>query len=401
MAQLEALADRMRDAQADRAARLAQARAALHQSAAYDVARRAAEAQGRFVFPYADPMEDPHARHPRPDAPSDYGVIAADGSHIDVDRHLPVRCFLINIGLCRLVYGAAPGARLDHAARLYTEPHELSIADPESPLNSYALEGPLLGIKRTVDEVAALADAVEDAPADLPLLLLVDGSLVLWPLGGEGPPPGRFPAYVRNALLEEGFLRSLERLRQAATQRTVVPAAYVSLPGSREVAGALRLALCPHDPVGDCGRHCRAIAAGHRACDDVHGFSDRDLYADSLAPGERTALFASRASVVRDHYGPHRIRFFYVNVGEEIARVEVPAWIADDPRLVGLVHALVWEQCRLGDGYPVALQEAHEQAVLSGADRDGFRHVLELALEGQRLPVFTSEKQRSKRLRGV
>ena len=262
MAQIEALAGRMRDAQTARAARLFQARDALAQSTAYSVAERAGEAHGRFVFPYADPLEDPHQRHPRPDVPTDYGVIAADGSHIDVDRHLPVRCFLINIGLCRLVYGAQPGAQLDHAARLYTEPEELSIVDPESPLNSYALEGPLLGIKRTVDEVAALADAVEEAPADLPLLLLVDGSLVLWPLGGEGPPPGRFPDYVRRVLLEQGFLRSLERLRQAARARTIVLAAYISLPGSREVAGALRLALCPHDPVGDCGRHCRAVQAG-------------------------------------------------------------------------------------------------------------------------------------------
>ena len=402
MAQIEALAGRMRNVQAERAARLSEARSALAQSTAYILAQRAGEAQGRFVFPYADPLDDPARRHPRPDVPTDYTVIAADGSHIDVDRHLPVRCFLINIGLCRLVYGGEPGAHPDHTARLYTEPEELSIVDPESPLNSYALEGPLLGIKRTVDEVAALADAVEDAPADLPLLLLVDGSLVLWPLGGEGPPPGRFPAYVRSVLLEQGFLRSMERLRQVAKARTVVPAAYISLPGSREVAGALRLALCPHTPVGDCGRHCRAIAAGQRGCDAVHGFSDRELYAESLVPGERTALFASRASVVRDHYGDHhRIRFFYLNVGEEMARVEVPAWVADDPRLVDLVHGLLLEQCRLGDGYPVALQEAHEQAVLTGADREGFRHVLELALEGQRLPVFTSEKQRSKRLRGV
>ena len=401
MAQIEALAGRMRDAQVERATRLSEARAALAQSTAYTLKQRAGEAQGRFVFPHADPLDDPARRYPRPDVPTDYGVIAADGSHIDVDRHLPVRCFLINIGLCRLVYGAQPGAQLDHAAQLYTEPEELSIVDPESPLNSYALEGPLLGIKRTVDEVAALADAVEDAPSDLPLLLLVDGSLVLWPLGGEGPPPGRFPAYVRRVLLEEGFLRSMERLRQAAMGRTILPAAYISLPGSREVAGALRLSLCPHDPVGDCGRHCQAIQAGKRRCDTVHGFSDRELYAESLAPGERTALFASRTPVVRDHYGPHEVRFFYLNVGEEMARVEIPAWVAEDPRLVDLVHGLLLEQCRLGDGYPVALQEAHEQAVLTGADREGFRHVLELALEGRRLPVFTSEKQRSKRLRGV
>ena len=32
--------------------------------------------------------------------PSDYSVLAADGSHIDADRHYSVHCFLINDG-CR------------------------------------------------------------------------------------------------------------------------------------------------------------------------------------------------------------------------------------------------------------------------------------------------------------
>ena len=148
----------------------------------------------------------------------------------------------------------------------------------------------------------------------------------------RAPRPAGSPTTSAGRCWRRAFCARWRRLRQAAMQRTVVPAAYISLPGSREVAGALRLPLCPHDPVGDCGRHCRAIAAGQRGCDAVHGFTDRELYADSLAPGERSALFASRASVVRDHYGPHAVRFFYVNVGEEIARIEVPAWVADDPQ---------------------------------------------------------------------
>ena len=37
-------------------------------------------------------------------APRDFSVISVDGSHIDVDRHIPVRCFLINLGSCYIRY---------------------------------------------------------------------------------------------------------------------------------------------------------------------------------------------------------------------------------------------------------------------------------------------------------
>jgi NurA-like 5'-3' nuclease len=104
---------------------------------------------------------------------------------------------------------------------------------------------------------------------------------------------------------------------------------------------------------------------------------------------------------VRDHYGPHRVHFFYLNVGQEIARLEVPAWVAEEPHALGLTHALALDSCQRGNGYPVALQEAHEQAVITGADREAFREMVERTLEGHRLPVYTSEKQRSKRQRWV
>ena len=39
-----------------------------------------------------------------------------DGSHIDVDRHLPLRCHLINLGGCAITYGANP------ACQLFSEP---------------------------------------------------------------------------------------------------------------------------------------------------------------------------------------------------------------------------------------------------------------------------------------
>jgi len=41
-----------------------------------------------------------------PPLPSEFTVIATDGSHIDVDRHRSTRCYLINIGAVILHYGA-------------------------------------------------------------------------------------------------------------------------------------------------------------------------------------------------------------------------------------------------------------------------------------------------------
>ena len=60
--------------------------------------------------------------------------------------------------------------------------------------------------------------------------------------------------------------------------------------------------------------------------------------------------------------------FYYLNGGAEIARVEVPDWLAEDSELLALSHAMLVKQCQLGLGYPVATSEAHEQAVISGHD---------------------------------
>ena len=72
-----------------------------------------------------------------------------------------------------------------------------------------------MGLVRTVEEAVALADAV-DAGGELPTLALLDGTLVMWELGGELPPRGRYPDYVRTRLLDEGLLAALDRIREAS-----------------------------------------------------------------------------------------------------------------------------------------------------------------------------------------
>ncbi|SVC62326.1 uncharacterized protein METZ01_LOCUS315180, partial [marine metagenome] len=48
-----------------------------------------------------------------------------------------------------------------------------------------------------------------------------------------------------------------------------------------------------------------------------------------------------------------------------------------DSQLLDRVHAGVLDQAQKGDGYPVSLAEAHERAVVRGADREAFYRYLE------------------------
>ena len=163
-----------------------------------------------------------------PPPPADWAAVAVDGSHIDVDRHLPLGCYLINLGGCILTYGRQADARFFSQPYVAYRPDELYLQNPEHPAEEEAVAGPLLGLLRTVRELKRLAVVVKETPPDLPILALVDGTLVLWGLAGQGYRP-----FVRDAVLNDGLLPALDELRQLAQQgRRIALAAYVSLPES-------------------------------------------------------------------------------------------------------------------------------------------------------------------------
>jgi len=131
------------------------------------------------------------------------------------------------------------------------------------------------------------------------------------------------------------------------------------------------------------------------------GGRDRDLFMNLLEIGERSALFVSPSKIVRERYGEHRVCFFYLKVDDEIARIEIPQWVAESELLLNLTHGLVLDQCRRGYGYPVVLSEGHEQAVVTGADRENFWELVESSLVAEHLPSPGSAKSFSKRTRWV
>ena len=355
-----------------------------------DLKRKASQSKTTFLVAG---LVQPLGSHAHPgDMPSDFSIIATDGSQIDVDRHQSARCYLINIGRIRLDYGKDSGAELQSLPQLCADAKDLVIS---SGTKEQVVEGALLNIKRSVDECRHLADMAAELPKDRTALAVIDGSLILWGLSSK-----EYPDFVVEELLDKGFIKCLDDMLALAQERPLALSSFISFPRSTDVVNVLRLAICPHE-TADCDKFCGEINIGKRACDAVSGVQDRDLFDNLLGAGERSALFTSQSKIVRESYGRHRVNFFYVKLEDEIARVEIPEWVAQDADKLGLTHALLLDQCRRGQGYPAALSEAHEQAVVTGADRRNFQQLVEILMADEHMPQTTSAKARSKNTRWV
>ena len=340
----------------------------------------------------ARPVEPLNAIYDLPARPADYALIATDGSQIDVERHGMAACYVINIGRVYLRYGARPAAKLSSRPTLYFRDEDLYLSDG---VRRIAIEGNYLSAKRDIEEGLALAELADEfLAADLPSLALQDGTLVRWTLAGA------------EKVVQDQFLQPYLRYLDAMRERGIPVASYISRPRAPEVAGSIRLMFCPDVDLAQARgarcSECSDVAAGREpSCSVCQGLTDAEILADLLAEGQRGPLFASMSRINVEAYGPHLIHFFYLRVGREIARVEVPRWVAEDRALVDRTHTLVYDQCMKGQGYPVALARAHEQAIVRAADRRAFLGIVEGSLLRAELPASDSRKRESKERQAV
>jgi hypothetical protein len=390
--QLDVMVGYLAETQPDREERAAQAMAAFDAVCADWQGTRSAVEDSRLGYLAALPEEDPGAFFPPPALEPGFSVAATDGSQIEPERHHIAEFFVLNVGWAVLHYGDGAHAELGNAPQVRFRSDELWF---EVDGRRIPIRAELLAVLRSVLERRKLADLLEAIPAERTALGLADGSLLDWTLEtrADDLPPE----------VQEDMLAQFDRIRASGH----LLASYVSRPASRDVANLARVPLCSDRPAMDC-RHCSSRAAkGVADCDAVDGLHDAALlWQRRLPPYHRSALFRPRQRV-QERYGDHRIRCFYINAGPEIGRVEVPEWIAADVEKLGRTHALVADQCRRGrfhgrlPGYPPALVEAHEQAVLDGNDRLVFEEMLERRLVRAGLPAEISAKRRSKQMKAV
>jgi hypothetical protein len=312
-------------------------------------------------------------------APAAHSVMATDGSQISPSHHEIAYCYLVNVGRVALHYGQSRYPLLDSLPEVFYRAEDLYLSRQWGIRTEE-----WMGYQRTVSEAIALADlATTTAPPALPSLALVDGSLIYWFLD---PLPGE----ARDHLLPP-ILAAWDQLRAAR----IPLVGYLSASRSSEALNFLRLHTCPH-PTPDCQTHC-AGQADTAPCQIFSPLRDPALWGQTLQPGQRGPLWRSSAHIL-SLYGDHRIYFCYVNVGAEIARIEMPAWVALDAELREQALSLCLTQVQKGYGYPVALAEAHNQAVVRGGDRTRFFALLEQQMIRAGLQnIGTSYKEARKR----
>jgi hypothetical protein len=363
------------------AARVAEATRRLGSLAWDEVAERV-EARRNRAWLAGVPIEPMGASHPAPPEPASYAAVSTDGSHIDHDHHGPLPCWLINVGAVAIRYGADPVARLETRSRLGYRPEDLHFVHGDYRLR---VQGQLLNVRRQVAEIEALAELCEAFPG---AVALVDGTLVLTSISRSIQEE---PSYF----LRE-YLGLLDRIRASGA----VLASYISRPSSSEATAALRIAV---GPLEECDRRCRLGERDDRACARLSDVLDRALFgAIDLTPGARTGLWRSTWPTSEQHYGDHRVHFFYFDAGVELARVEVPWWVASSrPGMERLQAVLVAQSARGDDGYPRILIEAHHKAVITAGDRRAFEALLDEALAGRGYASLPSAKERAKRRRAV
>ncbi|HID08183.1 MAG TPA: DNA double-strand break repair nuclease NurA [Armatimonadetes bacterium] len=342
-------------------------------------------ARSKTSWLLADLTEQLSARYPAPTPPRPLTVLATDGSQIFPDRHEVALCYLLNIGIVALHYGTGERPILKSQPYLHYREDDLY----ERWGGRKVLVNPdIVSVRRHLLELETLVGLATECNMDgRPKVALVDGTLILWRL--EGMP-------------DDFSTRAVQRLCGALSQLRALSipiAGYISSPGSTDVVNALRVGLCPYD-APNCDRCEYRDELASAPCAVIEGITDQAIFSRILNRGERTQLFGS-ASRILEQYGEHRVMFYYVHVGAEVARVEVPLWVARDESLLNLIHSAICDQAEKGNGYPVALSEAHERAVVRGRDRELFYRMLEETFIQHNLRISVSLKMLAKRAPGV
>ncbi|MBE9124984.1 MULTISPECIES: DNA double-strand break repair nuclease NurA [unclassified Coleofasciculus] len=338
----------------------------------------------RMIFTAATPVEPLDTRLDLNSPPDSHTVFATDGSQISPSHHEIAYCYLINVGRVMLHYGQSLHPLLDNLPEVFYRPEDLYVSRQWGIRTEE-----WMGYRRTASEVSMLAEMAcrwvnpPGAHFGIPNLAMVDGSLIYWFLES-------LPTEARDRILPP-ILEAWEQLRAV----NVPLMGYLSASRSGEALNFLRLQACPHE-VPDCTTYC-AHLTDKLPCQVIDPLRDALVWASLLQPGQRGPLFRSSARIL-DLYSEHRIYFCYVHVGTEIARVEVPEWVAQNSTLFDQALSLMLAQVYKGYGYPVALAEAHNQAVVRGGDRIRFFALLEQQMIRAGLRnVGTSYKEARKR----
>lgn len=298
---------------------------------------------------------------PPPPIPDKATILAADGSQIAPSRHEPIQYCLINVGAIQMKLGSADAPQISvqtnlmYDEQLYTEAGLITEAR--------------LALLRDLNERKRLAELARHA--EHPVISFTDGPIELW---GAKENEGDFQKSLAQYLTALSELNDLD----------VITAGYVDKPAANLVVRLLEIALLDENQLAQ---------IHHSRISPLRGVIDRDLFHSLLEPGERSAVFGIQSRSALNYQGALGLHFFYLNVGipdhPSLARVEIPAWVAQNPEKLGMLHAVLLQQCKIMGArpYPYLLHRSHEAAVVTLEEKGQVTEMIGLELRKRGVPV--------------
>ncbi len=338
---------------------------------------------GWALWPVAIPLEGFTFDIKLTESPSAVTVVGVDGSQIMPSHHEVHNCYLLNVGLAAIHYGTKFPPKLESYPRLHHRPDDLY---PLVDRRRIHIDELFVSLERTMFELEVLVEqALCAQDKGLPVVAMYDGSLIPWSL--DKMPEG----------YQETYLQRMESCLVTLKQSGIALIGYISHSRSSEIVNMLRTFICPFE-ITNCRDHCGHLNEEEFPCSMIWPLTDRQLIVEHLAPRTRSSFCLTSQAISRRLTPDHQICFSYFNLGSEIARCEVPRWLANDAVMRELTLAVTAAQVEKGRGYPVALSEAHNQAVIKAKDREQFfelikRHLISLGVRQVRVSPKESRKR--------
>jgi hypothetical protein len=334
----------------------------------------------RCAVPGAEKIDAPVRLPPAPERAT---ILAADGSQIFPERNAAAEYSLVNVGAIRMTRGSSEKPHLTVRSKL--------LYDDQMYTENGRITERLVALMRDLAERSLLADLADGL--EPPVITLTDGPLELWN-AREGLENQR----IFDEKFDE-YLATLARLHDL----NVSTAGYIDNPASDLVVRMLEIQMLGPNELHLAGREHRPL----------RGITDLELFAEILEPCQRSAVFRIQSSTAGKYTGKLGLHFFYLNVRETssgqpyLARVEIPAWVAENPQMLADLHAILIEQCRtLGSRhFPYLLHRSHEVALVTLAEKEQVETMIDLEVRRNGIaprevghkPALKSMKGRTRR----
>ena len=326
----------------------------------------------------ACPTDEPLlSHHALPQLPQRYTILAADGSQIKPDRHKAIQFCIINVGVIKAHMGSG------QTPQCYTH-SELLDYDQIFSTDGALIDEDTVALQRDYAERAALAAYVQDEKGQV--ITLTDGPLGLY----KG---------TRSDSLQQTWEAKILKVYQQLEKHAVIAAGYIDKPGSDLIGRLFSLIDLSEDQL-------RSYRSQNRY---FKGISDAVLLSRLLKtfPGERSAVFQLISKPDKTTEKSLDVYFFYLNVGQpqqsNLVRIEFPAWVANSPESVDLLHAAVYNEVSVLEThpYPYILHRAHELAVIHFDEYAEVERLLSEEYLRQGIPIgMQSNKEANKILSG-